>query len=191
MIGIPRRLTVSLFAILACSCGNEDNRNVSEAMRRGIGAECKVNTDCITEGATCLTQFKGGYCGFSNCTEDADCPAGSVCVTHDDGVNYCFLGCLEKVDCNLGRTLDNESNCVGSVTFLSTTGDVLGQDEQAAFERFVQQGGGWVGIHSASPNRRFSRISRGQSRGLLPKLESSRQAARLKATVRHGPSYVT
>jgi type 1 glutamine amidotransferase len=36
------------------------------------------------------------------------------------------------------------------VVFLSTTGDVLGPDEQAAFERFVRAGGGWVGIHSAS-----------------------------------------
>ena len=34
--------------------------------------------------------------------------------------------------------------------FLNTTGDVLDATEQAAFERFIQRGGGFVGIHSAS-----------------------------------------
>ena len=36
------------------------------------------------------------------------------------------------------------------VVFLSTTGDVLGPDEEAAFERFIQEGGGFVGIHAAA-----------------------------------------
>jgi type 1 glutamine amidotransferase len=36
------------------------------------------------------------------------------------------------------------------VVFLNTTGDVLASGEQAAFERFVRRGGGYVGIHSAS-----------------------------------------
>ncbi len=36
------------------------------------------------------------------------------------------------------------------VVFLSTTGDILDDDEQAAFERFITSGKGFVGIHSAS-----------------------------------------
>lgn len=36
------------------------------------------------------------------------------------------------------------------VIFLLTTGDVLNDDQQAAFERYIQNGGGYVGIHSAS-----------------------------------------
>lgn len=36
------------------------------------------------------------------------------------------------------------------VVFSSTTGDVLDGEQQAALERFVQAGHGWVGIHSAS-----------------------------------------
>ncbi len=36
------------------------------------------------------------------------------------------------------------------VIFLLTTGDVLADDQQAALERFVTGGGGFVGIHSAS-----------------------------------------
>lgn len=37
-----------------------------------------------------------------------------------------------------------------SVVFLSTTGDVLDSAQQAAFERFIQNGGGFVGIHAAA-----------------------------------------
>ena len=36
------------------------------------------------------------------------------------------------------------------VVFLNTTGDVLDPGEQAAFERFIRRGGGFVGIHAAS-----------------------------------------
>ncbi|WP_225566931.1 ThuA domain-containing protein [Isoptericola luteus] len=36
------------------------------------------------------------------------------------------------------------------VVFLSTTGDVLDAAQQAAFERYVQGGGGYAGIHAAS-----------------------------------------
>src|SRR5215207_8748528 len=36
------------------------------------------------------------------------------------------------------------------VVFLSTTGDVLNDTQQAAFERFIQAGGGYAGVHSAA-----------------------------------------
>jgi type 1 glutamine amidotransferase len=36
------------------------------------------------------------------------------------------------------------------VIFLSTTGDVLDDSQQAAFERYIRAGGGWVGIHAAT-----------------------------------------
>ena len=37
-----------------------------------------------------------------------------------------------------------------TVVFLNTTGDVLDSSQQAAFERFIRRGGGFVGIHSAT-----------------------------------------
>ncbi|MGC4852757.1 ThuA domain-containing protein [Micromonospora sp. DT4] len=37
-----------------------------------------------------------------------------------------------------------------AVIWLSTTGDVLNADQQAAFERYVKAGGGYVGVHAAS-----------------------------------------
>jgi type 1 glutamine amidotransferase len=41
-----------------------------------------------------------------------------------------------------------------AVVFLSTTGDFLDSDQRAALRRFVQRGGGWVGIHAASDAER-------------------------------------
>jgi uncharacterized protein (TIGR03437 family) len=37
-----------------------------------------------------------------------------------------------------------------TVIFLSTTGDIFNDAQQAAFERFIRNGGGFVGVHSAS-----------------------------------------
>ena len=71
----------------------------------------------------CLTQFKGGYCGLEGCQGDVDCPEGSACVTHSDGKNYCFRERLDKPDCNLNRSVENESNCVGSIAFVDPRND--------------------------------------------------------------------
>lgn len=38
----------------------------------------------------------------------------------------------------------------GAVIFLLTTGDVLDASQQAAFERYIQAGNGFVGVHSAA-----------------------------------------
>jgi len=38
----------------------------------------------------------------------------------------------------------------GAVVFLLTTGDVLDDVQQAAFQRYIHAGHGWVGVHSAS-----------------------------------------
>ncbi|MCE9619709.1 MAG: ThuA domain-containing protein [Planctomycetes bacterium] len=37
-----------------------------------------------------------------------------------------------------------------AVVFLSTTGDVLNEDQQKAFEQYIHAGGGFVGIHAAA-----------------------------------------
>jgi hypothetical protein len=107
--------SIALLSLIGC--GDDDE---SEADRKGVGAQCVLTTDCAT-GQTCLA-FKGGYCGLADCTKDLDCPAGSACVTHTDAKNYCFRICAEKTDCNRNRSVENESNCVGSVTFVAGTG---------------------------------------------------------------------
>ena len=37
-----------------------------------------------------------------------------------------------------------------AVVFLSTTGNILDESQQIAFQRFIQRGGGYIGIHAAS-----------------------------------------
>jgi type 1 glutamine amidotransferase len=37
-----------------------------------------------------------------------------------------------------------------AVVFLSTTGNILDQDQRAAFQRYIEAGNGFVGVHSAS-----------------------------------------
>jgi uncharacterized protein len=45
---------------------------------------------------------------------------------------------------------DKELAKYKAVIFLLTTGDVLNDEQQAAFERYIHGGGGFVGVHSAS-----------------------------------------
>jgi hypothetical protein len=97
--------------LLTLGCG-------SDADALGVGAECASNSDCDTEGGQSCLGFKGGYCGLAGCTGDGDCPESSACITHDDGRNYCFRTCANKPDCNANRSVDNEANCVSSVTWV-------------------------------------------------------------------------
>lgn len=56
------------------------------------------------------------------------------------------------VDTTTNSANFNTSNLrqYAAVIFLSTTGDVLNNEQQAAFEKYIQAGGGYAGIHSAT-----------------------------------------
>ncbi|MFT7067126.1 MAG: cytochrome c, partial [Sediminicola sp.] len=45
---------------------------------------------------------------------------------------------------------DKELKKYSAVVFLNTTGDVLNGEQQNSFERYIQAGGGYVGVHSAT-----------------------------------------
>lgn len=64
------------------------------------------------------------------------------------------LGKLHDIDvvwtADASRINDQELAKYKVVIFLLTTGDILNADQQTAIERFVQKGGGLVGIHSAT-----------------------------------------
>ncbi len=49
-----------------------------------------------------------------------------------------------------GAFTDASLRHVRAVAFLLTTGMVLDADQRGALERFIQRGGGWLGVHSAS-----------------------------------------
>jgi type 1 glutamine amidotransferase len=56
-----------------------------------------------------------------------------------------------RVDASEDGTVFTDENLARYqvVIFFSTTGDVLAPGEQAAFERFIRRGGGFVGVHAA------------------------------------------
>ncbi len=56
------------------------------------------------------------------------------------------------VDTTENSAMFNEKNLqkYNVVIFLSTTGDVLNKEQQNSFERYIQAGGGYVGIHAAT-----------------------------------------
>ncbi len=64
------------------------------------------------------------------------------------------LGIQNKfdVDTTTDATLFNEDSLkkYAAVVFLNTTGDVLDHYQEAAFERYIQAGGGYAGIHAAA-----------------------------------------
>lgn len=109
-----RTLYALVASALLAGCGSD----TSEAIKRGVGAECNASLTCTESNQVCLPEFAGGYCGVSACAHDADCPAGSACVTDDNQINYCFLICADKPDCNVRRSAANESNCTSSLTFV-------------------------------------------------------------------------
>jgi cytochrome c len=49
-----------------------------------------------------------------------------------------------------GRFSDASLSGYDAVIFLLTTGDILDDNQQAAFQRYLRAGHGWVGVHSAS-----------------------------------------
>ena len=57
-----------------------------------------------------------------------------------------------KVDTSQDASIFTEENLkkYSAVVFLSTTGDMFDNKQQAVFERYIQAGGGYVGIHAAT-----------------------------------------
>lgn len=57
-----------------------------------------------------------------------------------------------KVDTTEDATLFTESNLkkYHAIVFLNTTGNILNDEQQIAFQKYIQAGGGFVGIHSAT-----------------------------------------
>jgi cytochrome c len=57
-----------------------------------------------------------------------------------------------EVDTTKNPAMFNEDTLkkYSTVIFLSTTGDVLDYRQEAAFERYIQAGGGYVGVHAAA-----------------------------------------
>lgn len=68
----------------------------------------------------------------------------------------CLMGIANKNRWNVTFSEDSQwftqkrLNGFSCVVFLSTTGDILNDEQQAALQNFVETGGGFVGIHAAA-----------------------------------------
>jgi type 1 glutamine amidotransferase len=73
-------------------------------------------------------------------------PTGVTCLTDlAANIELAAVASEDSADFN-----DTNLERFAAVIFLSTTMDVLNEDEQASFERYIQAGGGYVGIHAAT-----------------------------------------
>lgn len=100
---------------------------------------------------------------FPTCTSD-DAPARILVFSKTEGYRHANIpagiAAIRKLCRANGMLMDstedaadfNEKNLrrYNAVVFLSTTGDVLNPTQEAEFERYIQAGGGFVGIHAAS-----------------------------------------
>lgn len=57
---------------------------------------------------------------------------------------------LADTTSDAGYFVEDSLKHYSAVIFLSTTGNVLNADQQVAFERYIQAGGGFVGVHAAA-----------------------------------------
>ena len=73
-------------------------------------------------------------------------PAGQAAIMKLGEENGFNVDTTENADMFNDDTLKKYS----AVIFLSTTEDVLDYRQEAAFERFIQAGGGFVGVHAAT-----------------------------------------
>lgn len=73
-------------------------------------------------------------------------PAGQRALMAMGGQNGFAVDTTEDA----GKFTDANLKRYSAVVWLSTTGDVLNDVQQAAFERYIQAGGGYVGIHAAT-----------------------------------------
>jgi cytochrome c len=73
-------------------------------------------------------------------------PNGIAAIRQLGAENGFAVDATEESD----RFDDAQLSAYDAVVFLSTTGDVLNDVEQAAFERYIRKGRGFVGIHSAT-----------------------------------------
>ena len=60
------------------------------------------------------------------------------------------LGMTVDATEDAGRFADAELARYQAVVFLQTTGELLDDGQQAALQRYLQAGGGWLGVHAAS-----------------------------------------
>lgn len=100
-----------------------------------------TNTGCAAKPETKILVFAKTQ-GFYH----TSIPKGMVTL-----INICRQeGILVDTTRDAAVFSDENLSRYKAVVFLNTTGDILNDAQQAAFERYIRSGGGFVGIHAAA-----------------------------------------
>ena len=105
-----------------------------------------------------------GLWGLHSCSDKREGPPKLLVFSKTMGFRHTSIPAgieaLQKLASDQGYVLDttenasnfNEANLeqYSAVIFLNTTGNILNAKEEAAFERYIQAGGGFVGVHAAT-----------------------------------------
>ncbi len=154
--------------------------NTSEIIVRGNSAVHIVNGEVVNRGfdftlngddlsaGKIAFQIEGATISYRNIeikdlSDDADQPR-ILAYYETEGFTHASIStALDTVDelaAENGIVVDRSDDSAvftdanlanyDAVVFISTTGDVLNDDEQAAFEQYIRGGGGYAGIHAAT-----------------------------------------
>lgn len=99
-----------------------------------------------------------------SCTKKRKGPPRLLVFTKTAGYRHASIpngiAAIQQLGATNGFDVDTTENAAvfnedslkkyAAVVFLSTTGDVLNSRQEAAFERYIQAGGGFVGVHAAT-----------------------------------------
>jgi uncharacterized protein len=137
-------LSVALLTLASCNLAPESARTVPQA-QNGCSRQ-QVSTSSIGSPATHACQERllvfsktGGFRHAS--IKDGKIALQKLAIEHNFAVDFTEDASV-FTDANLAR--------YDAVVFLLTTGEILNDSQQAAFERYIRSGGGYVGVHSAS-----------------------------------------
>jgi len=125
----------------------------------GAGGTARV-AEAGAVGSGAGTESSGGYGGRDVAASNASLLVFSRTAGYRHDSIRAGVSALKKLASDRGWRLETTEDAsrfsdaglaeFNAVIFLSTTGDVLDDSQQAAFERFIRAGNGFIGIHSAS-----------------------------------------
>lgn len=164
MRGTALRMGVTLVVALVAACGESSSEPPDATSTAGAGGTAGDGLTIATGGA--YVGGAGGTVdeGTGGAGGEVAAPPSVLLFTKTAGYHHASIAdavpalqtrCGElgwPVQHSNDATIFSESGLAefDVVVFLLTSGDVLDTGQQAALRTFVQSGGGWVGVHSAS-----------------------------------------
>lgn len=149
-----------LVLVLLLACGDDSASDAGSDTGRDAGTDGSADgsADAASDAAT-----DAGADAGADAATDAGGPAALLIFTRTQGFRHSSidagLAMIESIASDRGwSTVHTEDpstfvtllDGVDATVWLNTSGDVLDDAQQSAFEEWYRAGGGWVGVHAAS-----------------------------------------